>query len=251
MTAWSPNLYTTLKSMNRVLKLAVLCIWICGLVVLPGARSAETPKPVYENHFESAALDETPADFLVIQGPLMVKAGDGNRWLEVPGTPVDSYGFLFGPTESAGFSVTARIRGTGKGRRFPTFSVGLNGYSGFKLQASPAKGLIELFHGDALVSSAPLKWTSDTWTHLRLQVREAGAGKWKVEGRLWKEGDPEPAEWVVSHELSEEPRAGRASASGSPYSGTPILFDDLVVAPISGANASLKKPSESQDKPAR
>jgi hypothetical protein len=54
---------------------------------------------------------------------------------------------LFGPTETADVQVSARIHGTGKGRRYPTFGVGLSGVGGYRLQVSPAKKLVELYRG--------------------------------------------------------------------------------------------------------
>jgi hypothetical protein len=75
------------------------------------------------------------------------------------------------------------------------------------------------------------EWKSETWTLLRLQVRKIKAGEWKLEGKVWTQGTPEPEAWTISCEEREEPIAGRASVWGNPYSGTPIRFDDLVVAP--------------------
>lgn len=136
---------------------------------------------------------------------------------------------LFGPTEKDGVAATARIHATGKGRRFPTFAVGLNGAGGFRLQVSPAKKLLEIFKGDEVVASAPFAWESDSWTRLRLQARKVKEGEWKVEGKAWKQGGAEPKEWLVTFTVNAETPAGRASIWGSPVSGTPIRFDDLAV----------------------
>ena len=50
-----------------------------------------------------------------------------------------------------------------------------------------------------------------------------------IEGRAWPNGISEPNEWSISFEASEAPPAGKASIWGAPYSGKPILFDDLNV----------------------
>lgn len=94
---------------------------------------------MYENNFEKAELDKVPADFLVLDGAFEVKADGGNKFLELPGAPLDTFGVLFGPTEKDSLAVSARIFGTLKGRRFPSFGVGLNGVGGFRLLVSPAK----------------------------------------------------------------------------------------------------------------
>jgi hypothetical protein len=189
------------------------------------AAVAETP--IYQNNFESAALDQVPADFLVLDGGFAVKQSDGNKYLELPGAPLDNFGLLFGPTTNAGVCVRARIEATAKGRRVPSFGVGLNGPSGYKLKVAPAKNALELYKGDDLLASAPYAWKSGVWTMLRLRVHPAGPGIWRVEGRAWPQPEAEPEAWTISADEKTEPHAGRAALWGSPYSGTPIRFDDL------------------------
>lgn len=190
---------------------------------------AQGAKPLYENKFDQAAVGKAPDDFLILDGNFVVAEEAGNKFLELPGAPLDTYGALFGPTEKEGLSITARILGTGKGRRFPTFAVSLNGAGGYKLQVSPGKKLLELYKGDAVKTSAPFEWESGKWTHLRLQLRKVKDGEWKVEGRAWQEGVAEPETWAIAHEEKEEPVAGKSAVWGSPYATTPIRFDDLVV----------------------
>ncbi len=207
-----------------------------GLVVgLASALLAQGAKPLYENDFERAELNKVPDDFLVLDGQFAVKEENGNKFLELPGAPLDTFGVLFGPTEKEDNAVSARMSGTGKGRRYPTFAVGLNGQgtSAYKLQVTPAKKALELFKGDEVKSSVPYEWQSGAWTRLRLQVRKVKDGGWKVEGKAWKEGDKEPSAWMVSFDEKEQPVAGRASIWGSPYATTPIRFDDLLVMPTS------------------
>src|SRR2546426_12688535 len=131
--------------------------------------AAQGDKPLYENDFEQSELDKVPGDFLVLDGKFEVKAEGGNKFLELPGAPLDTFGVLFGPTEKEGVAVSARIFETHKGRRYPTFAVSLNGVSGYKLQISPAKKLVELYKGDAVKRSRSYEWESGKWTNLKLQ----------------------------------------------------------------------------------
>jgi hypothetical protein len=205
-----------------------LTFWAVGL----GATCATAqPRPLYENDFEKAETGKVPADMLVLDGGFAVRQEGGNKFLELPGAPLESFGVLFGPTEKEGVSVTARVHGTGKGRRFPTFGVGLNGTGGYRLQVSPGKKLLELYKGDDVRRTAPFEWSSDKWTQLRLQVRKVKEGEWKIEGRVWVHGSPEPKDWTIAVDEKVEPRPGRAALYGSPFAGTPIRFDDLLVAP--------------------
>jgi hypothetical protein len=197
---------------------------------LAGFLFAQQTKALYENDFEKAELDKVPDDILVLDGQFAVKEEGGNKFLELPGAPLDTFGVLFGPTEKEGTAISARIFGTGKGRRYPTFAVGLNGQgaSAYRLQVSPAKKALELFKGDEVKATVPYEWQSGAWARLRLQVRKVKDGEWKVEGKAW--ADKEPSAWLVSFDEREQPVAGKASIWGSPYATTPIRFDDLKVA---------------------
>jgi len=199
---------------------------LAGVIVALGVLGAES---LYESNFEKVEPGKVPDDFLVLDGAFSVKEENGNKFLELPGAPLDTFGVLFGPTEKDGVSVGARIFGTGQGRRFPAFAVSLNGVGGYRLQVSPAKKLLELYKGEDVKTTVPFEWTSAKWTFLKLQVRKAKEGEWKVEGKAWQEGADEPKSWTISLSENEEPFAGRAAVWGNPFSGTPIRFDDLKV----------------------
>jgi hypothetical protein len=197
------------------------------------ASGADAAAPtVFACDFESAEPGKLPDGFLVLDGAFAVRAEGGNRFLELPGAPVDSYGVLFGPTVSNRVAVLARIYGTNKGRRLPVFGVGLNGAGGLKLMVAPGKGVIELLRGDEPLARAPYQWEPGKWTVLRLQLRLGEDGAWRAEGKAWKQGDPEPSGWPVSHQEKSDLSPGKASVWGSPISGTPIRFDDLKVTTV-------------------
>lgn len=193
------------------------------------AIQASAAQAVYEMNFEKSPVDSLPDEFLVLNGAFAVRQEGQNKFLELPGAPLESFGVLFGPTEKEGLAVSARIFGTSKGRRAPTFAVGLNGVAGYRLQVSPAKKMIELYRSDQAVHSVPHEWASGTWTRLALQVQRLANGKWKITGKVWADGQEPPASPTIEWEESEEPFAGRASVWGSPFAGTPIRFDDFVV----------------------
>jgi hypothetical protein len=215
---------------RRIAFAGILALSIVGVSKRAFAQGA---KPLFENNFEQAEVGKVPEGFLVLDGEFAVKAEGGNKFLELPGAPLDNYGVLFGPTEKTDVAVTGRINGTGKGRRFPTFGVGLSGQGGYRLLVAPAKKAIELYKGDDLATSAAFEWKSGEWTNLKLQITKSGA-IWKVEGKAWQ-GGAEPAQPTISYEAKEEPNEGRASIWGSPISGTPIQFDDLVLKAVGAA----------------
>jgi hypothetical protein len=185
-------------------------------------------KILYENNFEKAAAGALPDGLLALDGDFKVKEADGNKVLELPGAPAESfYGALFGPATNSGVCVSARIFGTGTGRRYPSFGVGLNGSGGYCLRVSPGRQALEIYKGDEARTNTAMVWKSGTWTMLRLQVRATGGPSWRVEGKAWEQGTPEPKDWMIAVEEKTAPDPGRASLWGTPYSGTPIWFDDL------------------------
>ncbi len=199
------------------------------LVALAGLSVSAAEPPIYRMDFQNAEVGKVPEGMLVLDGGFAVQEDGGSRFLELPGAPLDTYGVLFGPTETNSVAVAARIYGTAKGRRYPAFAVGLGGVNGFKLRVSPGKNELEIFKGDNDLRSVPFKWPSGKWVHLRLQIRPNGAEAWKVEGKAWPDGESEPAAWLITLDEKAAPRPGRAAIWGAPYAGTPIRYDDLVV----------------------
>jgi hypothetical protein len=188
---------------------------------------------LYENNFEKEQIGKVPENFLVLDGGFAVKEEAGNKFLELPGSPLDSYSVQFGPTESSNIVVSARINSTAKGRRFPTFGVGLNGIAGYRLQLSAAKKSLELYKGDTAKTNSPFDWNSGHWLRFRLQMHATSSGEWKIEGKVWNPETSEPSTWMISFDEKELPGSGRPSVFGSPFAGTPIQFDDLRVEKIS------------------
>lgn len=202
---------------------------ILGTVLVVSLRAAE-PAVLFTEDFTKVPDGELPdPPFKLLDGQFKVTAEGDQRFVELPGAPLESFGFLFGPSQPSGVEVTARILGTKTGRKFPTFAVGLNGASGYRLQVSPAKNAVELFKGEVAVASASFKWTSGEWTQLRLVLRPGKEGTFTLEGAAWPAGGTAPTQPLVTFTESKLQPAGKAGAWGMPFSGTPIRFDDLKV----------------------
>ena len=203
-----------------------------ALVIGLTALTTHAAEPLYQTNFEKSELGEVPNDFLVLDGDFAVKQEGGNKYLELPGAPLDSFGFMFGPSARHGNEISARMFGTKKGRRFPVFGVALNGVNGYRLQVAPAKRAIELLKGSTVVAKVPFRWSGVEWLRLALRVEQTGAAEWTVSGRVWADGKKAPAKPTITHKEAKEPRNGKPSIWGSPYSGTPIRYDDIVVKKI-------------------
>jgi hypothetical protein len=198
------------------------------LLGLGQIEAAEPREVLYRNDFEAVDLDKAPKDFMVMSGGFAVKAVEGNRVLELPGAPLDTFAFLFGSSQQAGVSASARFLGAKQGRKYPTFGISLNGVGGYRLQVSPAKRALEIFKGDEPKAQVPFEWESGRWIQLRIQIRPLVPGGYVVEGSAWSGGE-EPPVPMIRLEFVEALPPGRPGIWGSPYSGTAIQFDDLVV----------------------
>ncbi|MEO7297736.1 MAG: hypothetical protein ABI042_04060, partial [Verrucomicrobiota bacterium] len=176
------------------------------------AQEVKTNSPVektlYENNFEKAELDRVPSEFLVLDGGFAVKQDGTNKLFELPGAPLETFGVLFGPTVEANVEVSAKIRGTAKGRRFPTFAIGLNGVGGYKLQVSSAKKALELTKGDEVVATVPYEEKIGLWMTLQLRTRKIGESAWKIEGNVWLETSAKPKEPLITFVEKTKPVAG-------------------------------------------
>jgi hypothetical protein len=183
-------------------------------------------EPVFSQDFSK--VEAVPDELMVLSGELKIIDDGGNKVLALEPVPLDTYSFLFGPTAKEGLVVRARIKSAIKGRLAPTFGVGLGGVTGHVLRLAGTKKQLELVRDETVLASAASEWKSDTWLWFHLQVRPVD-GAWMVEGKTWADGTPEPTAWQISFKEEKAPVSGRPSAWGMPYSGKPILFDDLTV----------------------
>ena len=192
---------------------------VCGLIVL-GAGEGAAP---YTNDFEKA--ETLPAEFLIVQGQFAVAKEGTNKYLELSGEPLDSFGFLAGPEGAT--AVGARIRASSTGKRMPEFGVGLGGAGGYRLWVMPAAGEIQILKGDEVVAAKQYEWRSGIWTQLRFEMIKGEGEKFVLRGKAWEDGKAQPAMWMITANVEAKPVNGRASYWGTPYSGTPIGFDDV------------------------
>ena len=209
-----------------------MVVWFAGVGLAWGVSVAQA---VYTQDFSKVDPGPLPDEFLVLDGQFAVKEDAGNRFVELPGAPLESFGLLFGPNSPANGEAGARIQATKSGRKFPTFGLGLNGASGYRLQVVPAKDAVELLRGEVVVASAPFAWKSGSWTHLRLALRKVSDTEYRLEGTAWAAGTEAPQQPTLTFTDPKVQPAGKASVWGMPFSGTPIQFDDLTVTKLGGS----------------
>jgi hypothetical protein len=194
--------------------------------------SALAGDAAFQNDFEKADVGKNASDleFLVIgDGEFKVVQDEKSKVLELNPIPLETFGCLFGPTETENVEAQLRAFGTLTGRRFPVFGVGLSGVGGYILRVNPSKKQLELLKGEEVKANVPYAWKTGTWTIVKLSVQKVKDGQWAVNGKAWEQGSEEPKDWLVKFDETEKPLSGRGSLWGIPYAGTPIRFDDLSV----------------------
>lgn len=199
------------------------------LLAMSSAVASDADGVLYSNDLEKYETGPLPDEFPILSGDFQIKQETGNKFIELPGAPLESFWLMFGPAAHTNVVASVRIRGTSRGRQMPAFGLGLGGLGGYRLQVAPAKRAIEIHKGDSIVATAAHRWKSGEWLQLKLRVTAGEGGKWKVEGKVWPAGAEEPAQWAVEFVDEETPIPGRPTITGTPYSGTPIQFDDLKV----------------------
>src|SRR5688500_17209875 len=140
------GLVSSLLSQPLRLGVSAVNIFLCASLLISFAACAaeENRGSLYQNDFSKGEVGKLPEEMLLLDGGFAVQEVNGNKVLQLPGAPLDTFGVLFGPTEASDIQVKVRVHSTKKGRREPAFAVGLNGNAGYRLQVSAAKKLLDL-----------------------------------------------------------------------------------------------------------
>jgi len=200
-------------------------LFLCGCF----AAFTAVAEVLYENDFQSAKVGQEPDGFLVLDGDFVVKEKDGNRFLELPGAPLENFGALFGPRTKDGSRISVTVESQTNRRLAPSFGVGLNGLGGFRLMLSGNKRKLELIRGDEVLTAVDYRWQSKGSTRVLLEALPESKSSWRVRGKVWSESEKEPQDWNIELENQSAPPRGKPSIWGYPFSGHAIRYDDLVV----------------------
>ncbi len=196
-------------------------------ILLLGLISADATSPAnYQNDFQSADEASLPKELMIITGKFEVKKEADNKFLQLAGEPLESFGVMLGADEHT--TICASIRATNTGKRFPEFGIALNGAGGYRLWLMPSVNEIQITKNEEPKVSKSYPWKAGSWLNLKLHSRKLG-DKIILEGKAWPQGSPEPADWMITFEDPEKTPKGRPSIWGVPYSGTPIDFDNISI----------------------
>lgn len=173
---------------------------------------------------------EVPKEVFVVEGSIKITAKDGNKAIVIdPGSELTDACAQVGNSAAGESSIEARIFASKRARSVPKFGISVHGMSGYRLLVNAAKKQLELVKSDTVAASIPFTWTSDAWLKLKLDVKRGEGDGWIITGKAWAADAAEPAETMVKAEDKGLKGQGKAGLWGTPYSQTPIYFDDITV----------------------
>ena len=202
------------------------CLLLAALVMgcetpgsMPGGSDGEPP--YFTETFEKPST--LPDGWIELNGEVSFT----NGVLQLPAEPLEPHGVMFGPAFADGLRVAAKFRAEKNKRQMPTFSLGLNGVSGYRLRVNPPKKKLELLRNDSVVNAIEFLWEEGAWTHLTLEVKALPGLQWEVKGSVWVDGTIRDEVPTVMWKDADAPLAGRPTVWATPFAGKPVEVDDL------------------------
>ncbi len=176
------------------------------------------------------AEGEPPKEVFIVEGKIQITAKEGNKAIVIdPGAELADACAQVATSAAGESSIQARVFASKRARSVPKFGISVHGMSGYRLLVNAAKKQLELVKSDTVMASVPFSWTSDAWLTLKLDVLRAEGEAWTISGKAWPAGTSEPAAATIKAEDKGLKGQGKAGLWGTPYSQTPIYFDDIQV----------------------
>lgn len=192
------------------------------------ARVRVIPPLPWSEGFDAYETGKNPAWWIGAGTRFVVREQEGNKILVKPPSPagVHRADVYMGPADLANYTIEADLLGTAQGRKRPDMGLINSGYT-MDLMGAHQKIQVRSWSSDLrLEKSVPFAWEPDVWYTMKLRVDQQG-DKALVRGKVWKRGDPEPAEWTIS---AEDPRPVRHGSPGLyGYSPVDIHYDNVKV----------------------
>ena len=202
---------------------------IASILALSSLASAADLKTFTINADEWAE-GEVPKEVFIVEGKITITAKNGNKAIVIdPGAELTDACAQVATSAAGESSIEARVFASKRARSVPKFGVSVHGMSGYRLLVNAAKKQLELVKSDTVVASIPFTWTSDAWLKLKLEARRGAGDAWLITGKAWAADAAEPAEAMIKAEDKGLKGQGKTGLWGTPYSQTPIYFDDITV----------------------
>ncbi|MEW4528660.1 PQQ-binding-like beta-propeller repeat protein [Maioricimonas sp. JC845] len=176
---------------------------------------------------------ETPEGKTVNEPQLKVTSG--NRGVTGNGVMVKiktipkgtrSQGWM-GPPQLDNYTIQADVMGATKDGKLPDIGLIAQRYTIDLMGASQQVQIRTWPPQLRMAQSTPFEWQADTWYTLKLQATTED-GKAVLRGKVWKKGEPEPEEWLVTAEDPSPNEIGSPGLFGNAKDAE-IFYDNLSV----------------------
>ena len=193
------------------------------------AMPGETKLKSFSYDFEAWEEGVPPQEIFVIDGTVRIAKKDAAKTLMIDYNPIVDAGAQLGETANGDARISAKVFASKKGRSYPRFGVSVHGSTGHRLIMNCAKKQIELVKNDEVLKTAPFAWVTDSWTMLKLEVKQTAPGSWLISGKAWAANAAEPADAMITHADEKLKGQGKCTLWGTPFSEMPIYVDEVKI----------------------
>ena len=192
------------------------------------ARVRVIPPLPWTEDFETIELEKIPTHWIGATGKFFVREKDGDKVLVK--TPVqrglNRSNVYLGPSTMKNYQIQVDLMGTKDKRRLPDMGLIANRYT-LDMQGRHQRLQIRSWASDLrMAKTIDFEWKTDVWYTMKMMV-EVIDDKAVIRGKVWRTGEPEPAEWTIT---AEDPLPNREGSPGIyGYSATVIYYDNLKV----------------------
>ena len=192
------------------------------------ARVRVIPSLPWAEDFETIELEKIPTHWIGATGKFFVREKDGNKILVKPPPQrgLDRSNVYIGPSTMKDYQIQVDLMGTRNKRRLPDIGLIANRYT-LDMQGKHQRLQIRSWASDLrMAKTIDFSWEMDVWYTMKMRV-EIMDDKAIIRGKVWRTGEPEPAEWTIT---AEDPLPNREGSPGI-YGNSPadVYYDNLKV----------------------
>ena len=200
------------------------------------ARVSSRPVIRFEENFDRLEEKSIPGGWNFTKGRFQAATVEGAKVLKkLSGNPRGWRTTVYiGDPNASGYVIEADLLGTEQKRRMPDMGLVSHRYTmalmGNRQQLTIRTWLSEFERFSKVIK---FRWDPDVWYRVKMQVDlEPEGGEGTVRGKVWKKGEPEPAEWTIEAVDPIPHRNGSPGIYG--YSSAEILYDNVSITPRGG-----------------
>lgn len=197
----------------------------------PVAQEAPATPRFSKIDLTSLPVGGTVPEWSVDQGSFRLVEGERGTALEIGFEPLAEGRMTWARLLGRDGVVRAKMHGERTRRNAPRFALGLAASFNYWFRVNPLQRTVQ-FVGkeEKVLASVPWEGAPERplWLELKFTATDEGEGS-QLEGRVWYDGDPRPAEPVLTIQVPEQFGFGRAVVAGAPYALKPIYLEALEV----------------------